>query len=100
MRMAAATSIAEKRTQSFSADELRRSANFVGAVLFWRELQLLSIPDAHTNLRAQDLLRDLGRRRYADCDGYACSSIEAKCFEYCGLEPKGVRPPSVCEDQC
>jgi hypothetical protein len=80
-----------------------RSANFVGAVMFWRQLELLAAPDWHTSLHARAVLKEFAQRPYADCDGYAYSPVEAGCFEYCGLEPKGVRPPGACgedDQQC
>lgn len=82
-------------SKRFSAAEFRnvmRSANFLGAVAFWRGLEKYH-PDSVTALHAMNILRILAESRVKDCHGLAYSPQEAECLEYCGLKPVGVMPP-------
>jgi hypothetical protein len=68
-------------TKQFTAEEFRklmRSANFVGACLFWQELAMLAAPDRQTSLHARGVLKEIAKGRYADCGGYAYSLIQAR----------------------
>jgi len=76
-----------------------RSANFVGACLFWQQIEKLASPDWRISLHARGVLKHLAQRPYIDCDGFAYSPVEAMCFAFCGLEAKGVRPPGAAGSQ-
>jgi hypothetical protein len=67
--------------------------NFVGAVLFWRQLERLAVPERPTRKHATGLLRELAKRAFEDCQGWAYSPQQAESFEYCGLKTIGVRRP-------
>jgi hypothetical protein len=89
---------AETDTKTFTAAEFRRamkSANFVGAVAFWRQLERLAGPVTLTRIHTMGVLEELARSSFADCSGMAFSPQQAECFEYLGLKPLGIRPPGA-----
>jgi hypothetical protein len=91
-----AVSQGEQGTKTFSATEFRevmRTSSFIGAVTFWRALERLADPESRTRLLAMALLAELARSSFAACEGMAYSPQQAECFEYCGLTPRGMRPP-------
>jgi hypothetical protein len=98
VRLASSVAVSggEQATKSFSASEFRRvmqSANFIGAVAFWRTLEPLADPELRTRLQAMGVLAELARSSFAAWGGMAYSPQESESFEYCGLTPRGVRSP-------
>jgi hypothetical protein len=87
----------------FSAAEfsqIMQAYNFMGAVAFWRQLEPLAAPERPTREHAMDLLRELARRAFEDCQGFALAPQQAECFLFCRLTPTGIRNPGSLGSAC
>jgi len=70
VKFASSVAVSERKqgTKTFSAAEFRRvmrSANFIGAVTFWRALEHLADPEPRTRLHAMGVLAELARGSFA-----------------------------------
>jgi hypothetical protein len=99
MRLAANVAVAEKSaTKRFTDEEFRQamhSSFFTGAVTFWKSLEQLASPESITRMHAMGVLKVMALQAYEDCNGHSYSPQQLECLEYCGLKPKGVRPPGA-----
>jgi hypothetical protein len=87
----ASVAIAEGRLTKEELCRILRASGFVGAVAFWRPLEQLAPPELAE--RAKGTLHVIARFTYEECEGMAYSPEQAESFEYCGLNPRGVRRP-------
>jgi hypothetical protein len=63
-------------TNTFTAAEFRqvmKSANFVGTVAFWRQLERFADPETLTRIHGHGRLGGLARSYFANCSGMAFS---------------------------
>ncbi|MGA7234241.1 MAG: hypothetical protein WBY44_01080 [Bryobacteraceae bacterium] len=80
----------------FTSEEFRRAqrcASFVGAAILWRTIERRVDPDPQTRFHAMGLLQELAKLSLQDCRGMALSPQHRECLEFCGMKPRGVRPP-------
>ena len=66
MRLASSTAVSdgEQAAKNFSAAEfpiVMQSANFIGALRFWRTLERLAAPESRTRLHAMGVLAELAQ---------------------------------------
>lgn len=65
-----------KQTRSFTSSgftQILRASEFVAVTSFWRHIERLAEPELRTCLHALGFLRELAKRAFADCDGWALS---------------------------
>ena len=80
----------EELTKTLTSEDflrVMRSANFVGAYAYWRQLERVARPEESTCLHARGILRAMAELHFRDCRGVAFSEQHAEAFRYCGFEP-------------